>query len=410
MITLEELNLENAIENLRNIIAIPSVTGNEQELAVYLYNELKKMNPDAVELQQGDDFRANVLAYFKSKESEDVLLLIAHLDTVSTAGWNEFWLEKDVTRQDPYSGASVDGYIWGRGASDTKGGIATVISSIDLIQKTAKGMKKSVVVAFVSDEESGEIGMGLSLGIKAALDNLAERNLKFRLAIYLEPTKLDIYVAQMGFQIADIRVMGKTAYFGTPELGIDALKISHSILSKLWALDSSIKNHGKHDLIGASNLLVTSMSTGGLIAVPGVSSLSLIRKLIPGESLDYSAKSLLDAINSIELPKGASVQVEFTASRNHPTGGTAIENPINDDLISFQNTVKQYSSDKGNFGGAPYWSEAPIVFSKLGIPCVYWAAGDISLCHTSEERIEINQYQQAIVSLARFMETPWPSM
>jgi acetylornithine deacetylase len=404
-----ELEENFALSRLQNVIRIPSVTGNEDELANYLYEELRNLKPDVLKLQKGSSFRSNVIAVFKG-EDEDALLLIAHLDTVSTKGWTEYWTGKDETRCDPHCGVLVEGNVWGRGASDTKGGIATVISAIELIRESNQKQKKTIVVAFVSDEESGEIGLGLSLGIKAAIPFLQGLDVCFRLAIYLEPTKLDIYVAQMGFQIVDITVKGKTAYFGRPELGIDALKITHDILSALWKLNDELISSESHELIGESNLLVTSVSSGGLIAVPGNSSISLIRKLIPGESLEVSADRLRGAIESVSLTDGASLDIQFSASRDHPTGGTAIENEINSDLISLQEIIKNVSSDAGNFVGAPYWSEAPIVNAALGIPCVYWAGGDISVCHTPEEHIEFKQYKHAIVSLARFMELPWPTM
>lgn len=406
---LEQMQLDCALSRLQAVIKIPSVTGNEGELALYLYDELSKLNPSILELQTGASFRSNVIAVFEGEE-RDALLLIAHLDTVSTNGWTEYWTGKDESRRDPHCGVLVDGKIWGRGASDTKGGIATVISAIEFIKESARKQSKTVVVAFVSDEESGETGLGLSLGIKAAIPFLQSLDLPLRLAIYLEPTKLDVYIAQMGFQIADITVQGKSAYFGTPELGIDALRITHDVLNALWQLNTEIKSSERHELIGESNLLVTSLSSGGLIAVPGKSSLSLIIKLRPGESLDTSAKRLRDAVHSVSLPEGAGLDIKFSAPRDHPTGGTPIENPINSDLVSLQEIVKSVSSNVGNFVGAPYWSEAPIVNAALGIPCVYWAGGDISVCHTPEEHIELQQYSDAIVSLARFMELPWPSM
>ena len=103
-------------------------------------------------------------------------------------------------------------------------------------------------------------------------------------AVYVEPTNLDVYTAQIGFFIADIRVTGKSAYFGKPELGIDALKASHQILEALWKHEAELKAGPSHDLVGASSILVTSIESGGYIAVPGDCKLSLIRKLAPGRN------------------------------------------------------------------------------------------------------------------------------
>jgi acetylornithine deacetylase len=50
-------------------------------------------------------------------------------------------------------------------------------------------------------------------------------------AVYVEPTRLNIYAAQMRFVICEISRIGRSAYFGVPELGLDAL----AVLSAVWA-------------------------------------------------------------------------------------------------------------------------------------------------------------------------------
>jgi acetylornithine deacetylase len=249
--------------------------------------------------------------------------------------------------------------------------------------------------------------MGLSNGVKSALPVVQKKALNPALAIYLEPTELNIYIAQMGFQIADIEITGKTSYFGKPELGIDALKIGHQILAKLWEHDKTLKLEMKHDLIGNSSLLVTTVNAGGLIAVPGTCTISLIRKVLPGESMEKSGQDLLAVIQSVEVIDGADVNVVFSASRDHKFGGTPFECNISSELEKLQAIVNAYHSEISLFEGAPYWSEAPLIAHALAIDCVYWAAGDISNCHTPEEHIDKNDYFAAIKSLAEYLGTPW---
>jgi len=50
------------------------------------------------------------------------LLLQAHVDTVGIEGWKERW--KGTLKEDPFSGALIDGEIWGRGSIDCKAGMA----------------------------------------------------------------------------------------------------------------------------------------------------------------------------------------------------------------------------------------------------------------------------------------------
>ena len=402
------LDEKNAIKELQEIITIPSITGSEKILAAELAKRLEKLGADEVILQEGEDFRANVIATFKGKSSAE-LLLFAHIDTVNIGDWAQFWSKKSENdpRTNPFGGVEVDEAIWGRGAGDVKGGIATVLQALAHIKQNSLQLEKSVVVVFVADEESGEPGMGLSNGVKSALPVVQKKALNPVLAIYLEPTELNIYIAQMGFQIVDIEITGKTSYFGKPELGIDALKIGHQILAKLWEHDKTLKLEMKHDLIGNSSLLVTAVNAGGLIAVPGTCAISLIRKVLPGESMEKSGQDLLSAIQSVEVVHGADVRVTFSASRDHKFGGTPFECDISNELEKLQGIVNSYHSGISLFEGAPYWSEAPLIAHALEIECVYWAAGDISNCHTPEEHIKKNDYFAAIRSLAEYLGTPW---
>ena len=144
-------------------------------------------------------------------------------------------------------------------------------------------------------------------------------------AIYVEPTTLDVYSAQMGFFIADIEVTGRTAYFGVPELGADALKAAHAILAALWAHSADLETRGSHPLIGRSFLLVTGIEGGGLIAVPERCRLSLIRKLRPGEDLTAAAAELEAVVRGAVADPDIRVAFSYPAGRDHEIGGTATE-------------------------------------------------------------------------------------
>jgi acetylornithine deacetylase len=396
------------VKKLQELIRIPSVTGNELELATFLAQELRSLGAETVNLQTGNDFRANLIASFPGK-SPGQILLFAHLDTVDVEGFREFWSLNSGTdpRINPFSGVEIDGHIWGRGSGDVKGGIATVLCALRAMKNNAIDLEKTVIVAFVSDEESGIVGKGISAGMKSALPEIIKLTSDPKLAIYLEPTNLNIYIAQIGFQILDIKVTGKTSYFGTPELGVDALKIGNRILEALWDYGEILKTRSEHQLLGNPNLLVTSFRSGGLIAVPGICEITLIRKVLPGESMDVAGQELQEILNSIAVPEGAVVEVVFTASRDHKFGGSPIESEQTTEIKVLQNILNTYQPNRCEFQGAPYWSEAPLIAEALDIDCVYWAAGDISNCHTPEERIGLQDYMHAVATLAEYLGTSW---
>ena len=105
----------------------------------------------------------------------------------------------------------------------------------------------TLVFAFVGDEESGEPGSGVSAGARAFSALIASGAApRPDMAIYVEPTMLDVYVAHMGFFVCDIRVTGKSAYFGVPELGVDALKGAHAVLDALWRYSAELSAGESH--------------------------------------------------------------------------------------------------------------------------------------------------------------------
>ena len=104
---------------------------------------------------------------------------------------------------------------------------------------------------------------------RSARSSLRAKWPKPDMAIYVEPTMLDVYVAHMGFFLCDIKVTGKTAYFGVPELGVDALKGRIRLSHALWRYSDELSAGWKHPLVGSGFILPTGIHGGGYIAVPG---------------------------------------------------------------------------------------------------------------------------------------------
>jgi acetylornithine deacetylase len=313
-----------AISTLQEAIRHPSITGAEMTFATYLAGRLNELGMDEVVIRDFLPGRPNVIGVRRGTGGGRCLMLIGHTDVVQVRGWRERWVGDP--REDPFGAAIVDGAVWGRGSADLKAGIAMAIEALRSITAVGTPLAGDLVFAFVGDEESGEPGMGVSAGMKALMRILDAGAIpRPDTVIYVEPTMLDIYPAQMGFFIADIEVTGRTAYFGVPEQGVDALRATHRILSALWAHSSDLKTRGAHDLVGHSFLLVTAIECGGLIAVPGRCELSLIRKLRPGEDLGAASDELESVVRSAISNPEVRVSFAYPAGRDHAIGGTPAE-------------------------------------------------------------------------------------
>jgi acetylornithine deacetylase len=397
----EAFDAGHALGLLQKAISIPSVTGDEANFAGWLKGELEGLGIEtsSAEFAEG---RPNVWGLRQGRSGADTLLLIGHTDTVHTRGWKERWAGTD--RESPFSGAVADGAVWGRGASDLKAGLCMMLEAVRTLDRAGIEVDPTLLFAFVGDEESGEPGNGVSAGARAFSALITNGAVpRPDMAIYVEPTMLDIYVAHMGFFLCDIRVMGKSAYFGVPELGVDALRGAHAVLDALWRYSVELSASEKHALVGSGFVLPTGIQGGGYIAVPGECTISMIAKIPPGACLDDARAGLEAAAKVASMDNRIELQFFYPTARDHAIGGQPFESHLDEARLGrLISAVRAVRPERGNMEAAPYWSELPIL-SALGVPGVYFAPGDIRICHTTEENVSLEDYYDGIVALAAFL-------
>lgn len=396
-----------ALGLLRGLVSVPSVTGEEEAAARWAADQLRGVT-DRVEVDVFASGRANTWARWGGEEGSEAagrgLLFLGHLDTVHVRGWKEHWAGTE--RESPFAAPVIDGAVWGRGTADCKGGIAVAMAAFQQLHRAGLRPVAPVTALFVADEESGEEGSGTSDGIRRALQAAAsgEQPIAADLAIYGEPTTMDVYTSHMGFFIADIVLTGRSAYFGTPELGVDALRAADAVLRALWAHGEDLAERPADALIGSPSLLVTGITGGGYIAVPGECRISVIRKVTPAEDLDGACSELEAVIRAALTDPRVEIGVSYPASRDHQLGGTPlVTDPDLPPVRRLQQTVKQVLPERGAIAAGPYWSEGPFLERDLGIPTVYLAPGDISHCHTFDEHVNVDEYLAAVSVYLQFI-------
>ena len=354
------VDAEALVEFVRAATRIPSVTGAEAEFAAWV-------GGPTVRRAAGTRFapprwrRAapTCTAPPVASGGGRSLVLAGHLDTVAVDDWRRHWQGSD--RADPFGAHVIDGAIWGRGVADQKAGICAGIEALRALERTGHRPGGAVTALFVCDEESGQPGSGVSAGMRAALDDVFESPAGSArggppadFAVYTEPTTSAIYTAQMGFLIADVTLEGRSAYFGTPELGVDALRAGHALLSELWRHSTELRTGGRHELLGEAFLLVTSVSAGGNIAVPGRFELSLIRKVLPGEDLDEAAGAIRKICEQVAERHGVTAEVVFSAPRDHAVGGTPDEvSARHPGVVELSRSIESTTGRPARIEGAP---------------------------------------------------------
>jgi acetylornithine deacetylase/succinyl-diaminopimelate desuccinylase-like protein len=143
---------ERPAELLQRLIRFDTTNppGNERQCISYIDELLREAGMETT-IRARDPERPNLVARFPGSGSAPPLLLYGHVDVVTTAGQD--W------RHPPLEGLVEDGYIWGRGALDMKGGVAMMLSAV--LRARASGLEPAGDILFcaLSDEEGfGDYG------------------------------------------------------------------------------------------------------------------------------------------------------------------------------------------------------------------------------------------------------------
>ena len=200
----------NLIELTRALIDIPSVTGEELEVGLYLDSYLKTLGYE-VEAQAVEPGRANIIA---TTHARPQVVFSTHMDTVP-----------------PHMPASEDDdYIYGRGACDAKGIIAAQIMACERLR--AEDVM-DIGLLFTVDEEAGSLG--------ARVANAHSLAASCRYLINGEPTDNRLATASKGSLRLSLRTEGKAAHSAYPEQGDSAIERLLDVLNDIrrceWPAD-----------------------------------------------------------------------------------------------------------------------------------------------------------------------------
>jgi acetylornithine deacetylase len=225
---------EELIDYLKKLINFPSEnegvpgTGRETELQNYIYKDLIEAGFDAVERVSINDSgnRPNVVATLKGSETKHSLILNAHSDVVPVKDE-----EAKKWSSNPYKAVVKNGAIYGRGASDCKGGLASIIFSAKILKDLNIKLNNYLYIVSSVGEESQE---GETIGTALVVNS----GYNAKLAIVAEPSNCEIHIESPGVFFFELKIHGKEAHtsvrnqilfpqrYGLPsgsEVGVDAI-------------------------------------------------------------------------------------------------------------------------------------------------------------------------------------------
>ena len=279
---------ENMVSFLRDIVGIPSPSCEEKGVAERTKSEMEKLGYDEVRI---DSF-GSVLG--KLGDGENLILYDAHMDTVGIG-------DPDAWAYDPYKGKVEDGIVYGRGAGDNKGGLASMIYGAALSKKMGLLDGVTLYVVGSAQEETCD-----GLAYKTVI---TEDGLRPDVVVLGECTGLNIYRGQRGRIEITVTTRGRSCHASAPERGENAI---YKMVKIVKGIEELNPNLGDDNFLGKGTVVVTKMEvdTPSLNAIPDKAVIYIDRRLTTGETKE----SALSEIREIAGDNGVVEILEYKAT------------------------------------------------------------------------------------------------
>lgn len=347
---------ERIIQDLQWLVREKSVY-REEPLQLKLARKLQGLGFQ-VQLQYVAPGRPNLIATRGHRPS---LLLLTHADTFPAHDHDNPW-ELTVDNQ---------GVVRGRGVVDAKGQIAAALEAF-------RYSKEAVAFSTVVDEEVdglGSLHLQVPEGIQAA--------------IVLEPTSLRPAIAQAGFVEIEVAITGRASHGSVPNDDDNAIVRAMRFYQALLGLPFT---RILHPLLGHPKMNLEMLEGGGQRVVvpnqcrlridvqvpPGLTSLEVERQLCAAARAFQAELKIVDRAEPFETsPSNVVYQLL----------DRAIRETVNRPVLPI---------------GMASWTDAANLVAK-GVTSIVFGAGDLSVAHSSQETVPLEELEMLAKVLARLL-------
>jgi succinyl-diaminopimelate desuccinylase len=377
----KEATFENALAFATDLIAIPGLSGQEDDVARRVFQEMETIGLENV---RADDI-GNVIGVVRGRGDAPAAMLSCHLDVVAEGDHSEWEVP-------PFSGEVRDGFLHGRGAMDIKGPLALQTYAAASMIGDAPG---DVIVAHTVYEERGGLGM------KHLLET---GEVEPGVVIIGESTHGDICIGHRGRAELEVVLTGLAGHASAPERAANALDLLSDVL---LAVEDLSANQESDELLGAASVVTTMVDVLPQTrnVIPDRVIVALDWRILPGDDHDSLVRRVREAIEAripslpdslaYEVRMATEQQVTYTglvADRNLFTPGFLMDpsHPVVDAAaraVGRRGDVTEAAEVRmWTFATDGGWSHG-----VNGIPTVGFAPGEERFAHTNRERMLVEE-------------------
>lgn len=362
----------DAIELTRDLIAYDTTNPPGREAAcAALVATLLEGSGFRVQAYPFDADRTNLVARCAGEDADaPPLIMTGHLDTVplGMAPWSV----------DPFAGEIKDGLIYGRGASDMKAGVASMIAAAARRLKRVGRMRRGLTLIFTSGEETGCAGAlrllqdgGSELGQASAM-------------IVGEPTGNRISTGHKGCLAVRVAAKGVTAHSSMPHKGVNAI---YHAARAVGRVEDHCFRETPHSLLGLPSINV-GMIKGGMNynSVPDAADFTVDVRTTP--NMDHGEVEA-------ELREILGGEMHIERFVDMPAINTATSDPFAQFAFETMAGILGPDADRAPLG-IPFFSDASVLTPSFGCPTLILGPGEPELAHQTDEYCRVDRILAAV--------------
>ncbi|MBV8416599.1 MAG: M20 family metallopeptidase [Verrucomicrobia bacterium] len=362
-------SIHSVVDLCQALVQIPSenpsgsaASHGEEAMASFVGGFLEDLHAQ-VEYEEIGPGRPNVYGLWPVPPGASQRILFApHLDTVTVEGMTV----------DPFQANRVDGRLYGRGSSDTKGSMAAMLWAI----KSVDLSKLNVAVGFagLADEECEQLGAKVCAARKMA-----------DFVVVGEPTNLDVVYTHKGEAWIEIETRGRSAHASIPKTGVNAIDRMVDALKILNERFPQICPVKGNPVLGESTVSTGRIRGGAKInVVPDRCYAEVDIRILPGqESMAADVARFFEEQGVPAIVRPIKISAPLYTSPDHPF-------------------IKKFVALGSRLTGASWFCDAAF-FALQGTPAIAIGPGSIAQAHTADEYIEIAELERGAEFFTNFL-------
>jgi len=380
---------EDVTRFLADVIERPSLSRDEHDVVQRIGEEMQAVGFDEVIV---DGFGS---AIGRIGNGPVHIVFDSHIDVVNTG-------DPSLWRTEPFKATIENGVMYGRGASDNKAAIATMVHGAGALRRLGIDTSPFTlwVVGTVQEEDCD--GLALEYLLTNTIPNA-------EIVVLGEATNLQVYRGHRGRAEFALHTTGKAAHASAPERGQNAIYLMAPIVEQIERLNERLTFD---PFLGKGTVVVSKIDaqTPSINAVPDGCTIYLDRRLTIGESVE-SARAELEALPAVQEGKAT---VELLAYEGKGYTGLTLSTDkyfptwvTPEDHRGVRAAVEAGEHALGRTPDVGRW-----VFStngvssagKLGIPTIGFGPANEVYAHSVDDQCPIDHLPLAVAWYAAFPE------